>query len=126
MVSCLSWYEGRVEVDSVRRLLLELRPDMPKGRTVLYISYDCEPPWVNHGDYANCDVVSAIIERESDTVVWREFAYIQARNARPRRQPVVLELGPYRFAWSVYEAELKAALETSWKGNRLWTSPWNT
>jgi hypothetical protein len=112
LVSCLSWYNSPVRADSVERLLLELRPEMPNARTALYIEYDCDPPISPYGSYAEfCHVISATIERESDTVVWRDFAYIQAGNARPKRQPVVSELGPFRFAWSLYETELRAALQ---------------
>lgn len=83
----------------VRALLLEAEPPLPDGRFVIYGCPEC-------ADLA-CGAVTAVIEREGEDYVWRDFAWQTDEHAD-------LELngyygvGPFRFHGAEYRAALGA------------------
>ncbi|MER5528500.1 oxidoreductase [Streptomyces sp. NPDC002677] len=88
----------------VRSLLLESAAPLPDDRYVIYGCPECE-------DLA-CGAVTAVIEREGDDYVWRDFAWQTDEHAD-------LELngyhgiGPFRFPGPEYREALGALLEDS-------------
>ncbi|MFE4969569.1 oxidoreductase [Streptomyces sp. NPDC056660] len=88
----------------VRSLLLESGAPLPDDRYVIYGCPECE-------DLA-CGAVTAVIERDGDDYVWRDFAWQTDEHAD-------LELngyhgiGPFRFAGPDYREALGALLEDS-------------
>ncbi|MER6167765.1 oxidoreductase [Streptomyces violaceorubidus] len=86
----------------VRGLLLETDAPLPGGRHVIYGCPEC-------ADLA-CGAVTAVILRDGDDFVWRDFAWQTAAHAD-------LELngyhgiGPYRFAGAEYRAALATLLD---------------
>ncbi|MDN0198648.1 oxidoreductase [Streptomyces sp. S.PNR 29] len=93
----------------VRGLLLETEPPLPDGRYVIYGCPECE-------DLA-CGAVTAVIERDGDDVVWRDFAWQTGTRAD-------LELngyhgiGPFRFHGAEYRAALGPLLDGTGQGPR--------
>ncbi|MET9775480.1 oxidoreductase [Streptomyces sp. NPDC006367] len=88
--------------EQVRGLLLETDAPLPGGRYVLYGCPDCE-------DLA-CGAVTAVIRREGDDFVWRDFAWQTGEH-------VDLDfdgyhgIGPFRFPGAEYRAALAALLD---------------
>ncbi|MEU2109558.1 oxidoreductase [Streptomyces sp. NPDC019507] len=86
----------------VRGLLLEAEAPLPGGRHVLYGCPDCEE--------LGCGAVTAVIERQGNDVVWRDFAWQTDETAD-------LELngypgtGPFRFRADEYRAALQRLLD---------------
>ncbi|MGC0386457.1 oxidoreductase [Streptomyces sp. SAI-129] len=86
----------------VRGLLLEADAPLPGGRYVIYGCPEC-------ADLA-CGAVTAVILRDGDDFVWRDFAWQTGEHAD-------LELngyhgiGPYRFPGAVYRAALATLLD---------------
>ncbi|MFC5799988.1 oxidoreductase [Streptomyces formicae] len=86
----------------VRGLLLEADAPLRDGRYVIYGCPECEG--------LDCGAVTAVIERDGDAVVWRDFAWQTAETAD-------LELngyhgiGPFRFRAAEYRAELERLLD---------------
>ncbi|MEU3663245.1 oxidoreductase [Streptomyces sp. NPDC032940] len=86
----------------VRSLLLETDAPLPGGRYVIYGCPDCE-------DLA-CGAVTAVIQRDGDDFVWRDFAWQTGEHAD-------LEfngyhgIGPFRFSGTEYRTALAALLD---------------
>ncbi|GAA3977368.1 oxidoreductase [Streptomyces marokkonensis] len=86
----------------VRSLLLETGPPLPGGRYVIYGCPECE-------DLA-CGAVTAVILRDGEDFVWRDFAWQTGAQAD-------LEfngyhgIGPYRFPGAEYRTALAALLD---------------
>ncbi|CAL9382434.1 hypothetical protein SUDANB105_01088 [Streptomyces sp. enrichment culture] len=86
----------------VRSLLLDAAPPLPGGRQVIYGCPEC-------ADLA-CGAVTAVIERDGDDYVWRDFAW-------QTEERVDLELngyhgiGPFRFRGEEYRAALRSLLD---------------
>ncbi|MET7384111.1 oxidoreductase [Streptomyces sp. NPDC005529] len=86
----------------VRGLLLEADAPLEDGRHIIYGCPECEG--------IECGAVTALIEREDDDYVWRDFAW--QTGERPD-----LELngyhgiGPFRFRGTEYRAALSSLLE---------------
>ncbi|WP_351230842.1 oxidoreductase [Streptomyces sp. NPDC002133] len=86
----------------VRSLLLEAEAPLPGGRYVIYGCPECEG--------IDCGAVTAVIERDGDDIVWRDFAWQTDESAD-------LELngyhgtGPFRFRAAEYRAELERLLD---------------
>ncbi|MFG3002503.1 oxidoreductase [Streptomyces calvus] len=93
----------------VRGLLLETEAPLPAGRYVLYGCPECE-------DLA-CGAVTAVIERDGEDYIWRDFAWQTDVHAD-------LELngyhgmGPFRFRGAEYRAALDALLNGPSTGAR--------
>ncbi|MEV5430438.1 oxidoreductase [Streptomyces sp. NPDC052701] len=93
----------------VRSLLLETDPPLPGGRYVIYGCPECE-------DLA-CGAVTAVIRRDGDDFVWRDFAWQTGEHAD-------LELngyhgmGPFRFRGAEYRAALGSLLDGPAAGER--------
>ncbi|MFV8186429.1 MULTISPECIES: oxidoreductase [unclassified Streptomyces] len=88
--------------EQVRSLLLEARAPLPDGRYVIYGCPDC-------ADLA-CGAVTAVIERDGEDYIWRDFAWQTGEHAD-------LELngyhgiGPFRFRGAAYREALDALLD---------------
>ncbi|MDT0608922.1 oxidoreductase [Streptomyces lancefieldiae] len=88
----------------VRSLLLETEAPLPGGRYVIYGCPECE-------DLA-CGAVTAVIRRDGEDFVWRDFAWQTGEHAD-------LDLngyhgiGPFRFPGAEYRAALAALLDGS-------------
>ncbi|KOV61934.1 hypothetical protein [Streptomyces sp. MMG1121] len=88
--------------EQVRALLLEAEPPLPDGRFVIYGCPECED--------LGCGAVTAVIERDGEDYVWRDFAWQTDEHAD-------LELngyhgiGPFRFHGPEYRAALTALSE---------------
>ncbi|WP_261675987.1 oxidoreductase [Streptomyces lusitanus] len=93
----------------VRGLLLETGAPLPDGRHVLYGCPECE-------DLA-CGAVTAVIERDGDDVVWRDFAWQTGDRADLERDGYH-GMGPFRFRGDEYRAALNALLDGDLPGSR--------
>ncbi|MFJ6631903.1 oxidoreductase [Streptomyces sp. NPDC091376] len=86
----------------VRALLLDAEAPLPGGRYVIYGCPECEG--------LGCGAVTAVIERDGDDIVWRDFAWQTDETAD-------LELngyhgtGPFRFRAHQYRTELERLLD---------------
>ncbi|WP_399892430.1 oxidoreductase [Streptomyces sp. BBFR51] len=88
----------------VRSLLLETDAPLPGGRYVIYGCPECE-------DLA-CGAVTAVILRDGDDFVWRDFAWQTGEHADLEFN-AYHGIGPYRFSGAEYRAALAALLEGS-------------
>ncbi|MEU5595786.1 oxidoreductase [Streptomyces sp. NPDC020298] len=86
----------------VRGLLLETGAPLPGGRFVLYGCPEC-------ADLA-CGAVTAVIERDGDDYVWRDFARQSDDDADPDFDGYH-GVGPFRFHGPEYRAALGALLD---------------
>ncbi|GAA0672934.1 oxidoreductase [Streptomyces thermocarboxydovorans] len=91
----------------VRSLLLETEAPLPAGRYIVYGCPEC-------ADLA-CGAVTAVIERDGEDFIWRDFAWQTDEHAD-------LELngyhgiGPFRFRGTEYRAALASLLEADREG----------
>ncbi|WP_217142330.1 oxidoreductase [Streptomyces sp. AC627_RSS907] len=90
--------------EQVRSLLLETEAPLPGGRYVIYGCPECE-------DLA-CGAVTAVIRRDGEDFVWRDFAWQTGEHA-----DLALNgyhgIGPFRFPGAEYRAALAALLDGS-------------
>ncbi|WP_324790302.1 oxidoreductase [Streptomyces sp. H51] len=95
--------------EQVRGLLLEAEAPLPGGRHIIYGCPEC-------ADLA-CGAVTAVIDRDGDDYIWRDFAWQTAPQAD-------LELngyhgtGPFRFRGEDYRQALGALLDGDAPGTR--------
>ncbi|MFF9867188.1 oxidoreductase [Streptomyces sp. NPDC013953] len=85
----------------VRRLLLQADAPLPDRRYVIYGCPECED--------LGCGAVTAVIERDGDDVVWRDFAWQTDETADLERNGYH-GIGPFRFRGEEYRAELERLL----------------
>ncbi|MGW1808338.1 oxidoreductase [Streptomyces sp. NPDC002078] len=83
--------------EQVRALLLEAEPPLPDGRFVIYGCPDC-------ADLA-CGAVTAVIERDGEDYVWRDFAW-QTNDQADLELNGYHGIGPFRFRGAEYRAAL--------------------
>lgn len=93
----------------VRALLLETGAPLPGGRYVVYGCPECE-------DLA-CGAVTAVIERDGEDVIWRDFAWQTAEDPDLERDGYH-GMGPFRFRGPEYRAALSALLDGALPGSR--------
>ncbi|MET8828575.1 oxidoreductase [Streptomyces sp. NPDC004610] len=93
--------------EQVRGLLLEADAPLPGDRHVIYGCPECE-------DLA-CGAVTAVIRRDGDDVVWRDFAWQTTPEADLERNGYH-GIGPFRFRGAEYRAALHALLDTAEPG----------
>lgn len=93
----------------VRGLLLETGAPLPDGRYVVYGCPECE-------DLA-CGAVTAVIERDGEDVIWRDFAWQTGAHADLERDGYH-GMGPFRFRGAEYRAALTALLDGDLPGSR--------
>ncbi|GAA2605723.1 oxidoreductase [Streptomyces lienomycini] len=86
----------------VRSLLLETDAPLPGGRYVIYGCPEC-------ADLA-CGAVTAVILRDGDDFVWRDFAW-QTGDHADLEFNGYHGIGPYRFPGAEYRAALAALLD---------------
>ncbi|MEU0770431.1 oxidoreductase [Streptomyces albogriseolus] len=92
----------------VRGLLLETGP-LPDGRYVVYGCPECEE--------LACGAVTAVIERDGEDVIWRDFAWQTGAHADLERDGYH-GMGPFRFRGAEYRAALTALLDGDLPGSR--------
>lgn len=85
--------------EQVRGLLRETEPPLPGGRFVIYGCPEC-------ADLA-CGAVTAVIERDGEDYVWRDFAWQTGAVADPELDGYH-GIGPFRFRGAEYRAALAA------------------
>ncbi len=93
--------------DEVARMLLDAPPDLRDGRSSILVCEMC-------GDI-ECGVISAVIERDGDAIVWRDFASQSPDPTDPDRgwyTPFTNVL-PMRFDQSVYRKTLLTMLRVA-------------
>ncbi|PAZ17039.1 oxidoreductase [Streptomyces sp. SA15] len=88
----------------VRSLLLETEPPLPDGRYVIYGCPECE-------DLA-CGAVTAVIERDGDDFLWRDFAW-QTDERADLELNGYHGIGPFRFHGAEYREALDSLLDGS-------------
>ncbi|WP_250402922.1 oxidoreductase [Streptomyces cellostaticus] len=88
-----------VFTEQVRGLLRETEPPLPGGRFVIYGCPEC-------ADLA-CGAVTAVIERDGEDYVWRDFAWQTGEHADPGLNGYH-GMGPFRFRGAEYRAALAA------------------
>ncbi|MGW3592649.1 oxidoreductase [Streptomyces fungicidicus] len=93
----------------VRALLLEAGAPLPAGRYIVYGCPECE-------DLA-CGAVTAVIERDGEDVLWRDFAWQTDEHADLERNGYH-GIGPFRFHGAEYRTALAALLDGGVPGAR--------
>ncbi|MDX2603907.1 oxidoreductase [Streptomyces caniscabiei] len=88
----------------VRSLLLEAEAPLTDGRYVIYGCPEC-------ADLA-CGAVTAVIERDGDDFVWRDFAW-QTEEEADLKLNGYTGIGPFRFHGSEYRDALQSLLRDS-------------
>ncbi|MCI3270836.1 oxidoreductase [Streptomyces cylindrosporus] len=88
--------------EQVRSLLLEAEPPLPDGRYVIYGCPEC-------ADLA-CGAVTAVIERDGDDYIWRDFAW-QTEEQADLELNGYHGIGPFRFHGTEYRDALAALLD---------------
>ncbi len=101
LIPRLGWGTRQSQEEALGVLLLERPADFPDDRRALYVCPEC-------GDFA-CGTVTAVVEREDDTVTWRDFRY-ETETDPPTGPDDLYDLGPYHFAWGEYRAVLQSAI----------------
>lgn len=86
----------------VRGLLLEADAPLDGGRHVIYGCPECEG--------IECGAVTALIEREGDDYVWRDFAWQTGEQADLERNGYH-GIGPFRFHGAEYRSALNSLLD---------------
>ncbi|MFJ2723961.1 oxidoreductase [Streptomyces collinus] len=86
----------------VRGLLLEADAPLPDGRFVIYGCPECAD--------LGCGAVTAVIERDGDDYVWRDFAWQTDEHVDLERNGYH-GIGPFRFDGPGYRAALAALIE---------------
>lgn len=87
----------------VRGLLLEADAPLEEGRHVIYGCPECEG--------IECGAVTALIERDDDDYVWRDFAWQTGERADMELNGYH-GMGPFRFRGPEYRAALNSLLDT--------------
>ena len=90
LVTPLGWGVSEEQAKAIERLLRSAKPDLPSGRTSLYVCPEC-------GDLS-CGAVGVFIEAADGAMVWRDFAY-EAPGAEPSPMSGV---GPFLLDRSTY------------------------
>jgi len=104
LVSTLGWFVPEENAKAVQRLLAMEPGDMESGRTSLYVCPEC-------GDLL-CGPVGAYIEREGESVIWRDFAYEwPTYDEGDSGMEPLPHLGSFEFAWANYERVLRETLQ---------------
>ncbi|WP_406730501.1 oxidoreductase [Streptomyces sp. NBC_01794] len=85
----------------VRVLLLQAPAPLEGGRCVIYGCPECEG--------IECGAVTAVIERDGDDIVWRDFAW-QTDGRADLELNGYHGMGPFRFRGDEYRAELERLL----------------
>ena len=85
----------------VRTLLLDAPAPLADGRCVIYGCPECEG--------IECGAVTAVIERDGEDVVWRDFAW-QTSETADLELNGYQGIGPFRFRGDAYRAELEGLL----------------
>ncbi|MFF3323839.1 oxidoreductase [Streptomyces sp. NPDC002889] len=85
----------------VRTLLLETDSPLGGGRCVIYGCPECED--------IRCGAVTAVIERDGEDIVWRDFAW-QTDTAADLELNGYQGIGPFRFRGDEYRTELRRLL----------------
>ncbi|MER5214549.1 oxidoreductase [Streptomyces sp. NPDC002838] len=88
----------------VHSLLLETEPPLPDGRYVIYGCPECE-------DLA-CGAVTAVIERDGEDFLWRDFAW-QTDEQADLELNGYHGIGPFRFHGTQYREALDSLLSGS-------------
>jgi len=86
----------------VRALLLEAEAPLPGGRYVVYGCPECAD--------LGCGAVTAVIERDGDDYVWRDFAW-QTEERADLELNGYHGIGPFRFRGEEYRAALRSLLD---------------
>jgi hypothetical protein len=86
----------------VRSLLLETDAPLPGGRYVIYGCPECAD--------LGCGAVTAVIEKEGDDFIWRDFAW-QTQEEADLELNGYHGIGPFRFAGAEYRAALASLLD---------------
>jgi hypothetical protein len=87
--------------EQVRGLLLETDAPLPDGRHVIYGCPECED--------LGCGAVTAVIERDGDDFIWRDFAW-QTTEAVDLQLNGYHGIGPFRFQGAEYRTALGSLL----------------
>ncbi|MEV3987906.1 oxidoreductase [Streptomyces sp. NPDC049837] len=90
--------------DHVRRMMLDAEAPLPGGRYVIYGCPECES--------LGCGAVTAVIERDGDDVVWRDFAW-QTDESADLELNGYHGIGPFRFRGDQYRTELERLLPSA-------------
>lgn len=93
-VSCLGWFVPEENAKAARRLLLKDPADLPNNRRTLYVCPEC-------GDIG-CGVVSLVVERAGDKIIWRDFGYENNYEGIIHAEGFA-GVGPFRFDRAEYE-----------------------
>jgi hypothetical protein len=99
-VSCLGWFVPEENAKAARRLLLESPSDFPDARQSLYVCPEC-------GDLS-CGAISAIIEADGESIIWRDFGYQNDYTAEVRFDEY-RNIGPFAFDRLEYQGVIRGA-----------------
>ncbi|QIJ65777.1 oxidoreductase [Streptomyces sp. JB150] len=88
----------------VRALLLEADAPLPGGRYVVYGCPECAD--------LGCGAVTAVIQRDGDDYIWRDFAW-QTEERADLELNGYHGMGPFRFRGEEYRAALRSLLDTA-------------
>ena len=106
VASCLGWGTPAAQSQNVAKILLRGEPDVPPNRYALYVCPEC-------GDLG-CGALTAVIERDGDAIIWRDFAWQNNYEDKVWREGFE-DLGQFRFDAPSYERLLLGASLSSVK-----------
>ena len=98
-VSPLDWFTPNENLRVVNQLLLREDSELPDDRYPLFVCAEC-------GDLG-CGAITAVIERENDKIIWRDFGY---QNNYEKEIYSVRFAGMFVFDESQYQMALEKAL----------------
>ncbi len=93
LISPLGWGSAEETRNAVDRFLQRAAADFPNDRTSIYVCPEC-------GDLG-CGAVSAVIEKEGDDIIWRDFGYENNYDPFVNLEDFS-ELGPFTFNANEY------------------------
>lgn len=115
LISRVGWGPDSYRQEALGVLLLEREADFPGNRRALYVCPEC-------GDLA-CGAVTAVIERQGDRVVWRDFDY-ETEIDLPVAPEALRALGPFTFDWVQYQACLQEHISQAAPDPPRLKAPW--
>ena len=103
-ISPLGWGDAEENRAAVHRFLRKSEPDLPHGRTSIYICPQCRE--------LDCGAVSAVIERKGQEIVWRDFGYQNTFNEDVNFEGL-REIGPFSFNATEYFQVFRTVLNAN-------------
>ncbi len=104
LISPIGWDSDHVSKRALARFLRNEKPDLANERNSIYVCPEC-------GDL-DCGAISAVIVREGDRIIWRDFGYQSGYDGDVDFDDLE-NVGPYTFKAAEYFHVFDRALDNN-------------